>query len=185
VDAHLALLPPGATFKGVFFLDLIRLGAAAMPVAELFHLAGMSEQRYMVFRDYPTSDYLRLSVTVALAVHPTLPLGEALRRVGQTTFRTALGSLVGKTLFGVYGRDLEPLLFTAPRAYRVFTNFGDVAVEKTGPGAFRFTLRSLPVFLETFQVGVLEGVLQYCGVEGRIRILVEALDRAILELEVR
>jgi eukaryotic-like serine/threonine-protein kinase len=183
VDAHLALLPPDATCKGVFFADLFRLGASTLPAAELFHLAGLPEQRYTAFRDYPAADYLRLAVAAALAVHPTLPLGEALRRIGQTAFRTASSSLVGKTLFGVYGKDVEPLLLTAPRAFRVFRNFGDATIEKTGPKAFRLTVRALPLFLETYEVGVVEGVLQHCEVEGRVRILVEALDRATLELE--
>ena len=138
----------------------------------------------MGFRDYPAAEYLRLLVTVALAVHSTLPLGEALRRIGHTAFDTASASLVGKTLFGVYGRDLEPLLFTAPRAYRVFLNFGEVSTEKTAPDAFRFTARDLPAFLETYQVGVLEGVLRHCRARGQLRLALDGLDRATLELQV-
>jgi hypothetical protein len=59
-----------------------------------------------------------------------------------------------------------------------------MTAEKTGPKAFRLTIRALPLFLETYEVGAIEGVLQHCGVEGRIRILVEALDQATLELEI-
>ena len=154
-----------------------------MSPSELFHLAGFPERRYVGFRDYPAAEYLRLSVTVALAIHATAPLGEALRRIGHSAFQTASNSLVGKTLFGVYGRDFEPLLFTASRAYRVFLNFGEVTAEKAAPGLFRFTARDLPALLETYQVGVLEGVLHHCGAQGRVRIVIEALDRATLELE--
>ncbi len=183
VDAHLALLPPEATCKGIFFIDLIRLGATAISPTELFHLAGFAERRYVVFRDYPMTENLRLTVAVAMAVYPKLPLGEGLRRIGQTAFDTVSTSLVGKTLFGVFGRDFEPLLFTAPRAYKLFLSFGEVLVEKAAPGLFRFHARAFPGFLETYQVGVVEGVLRHCGVRGRVRVAIEALDRGTLELE--
>ena len=52
-----------------------------------------------------------------------------------------------------------------------------------GPRLFRFTARDLPAFLETYQVGVLEGVLRHCDTRGRLRLALEALDRATLELE--
>jgi len=183
VDAHLALLPPDATCKGIFFLDLVRLGATVISPSELFHLAGFPERRYVVFRDYPMAENLRLTVAVALAVYPKQPLGEGLRRIGQTAFDTVSTSLVGKTLFGVFGRDLEPLLFTGPRAYKLFLSFGEVLVEKSGPRTFRFHARAFPGFLETYQVGVVEGVLRHCGARGRLRVAIEALDRGTIELE--
>ncbi len=183
LDAHLALLPADATCKGIFLIDLIRLGTRAMPAPQLFHLAGFPERRYVVFRDYPMSENLRLTVAVALAVYPDLPLGEALRRIGHGAFHTVSTSLVGKTLFGVLGRDLEPLLLTAPRAYRLFLHCGDVTVEKAGPARFLFRARGFPGFVETYQVGVVEGVLRHCGVQGRVRVAVEALDRVTMELE--
>ncbi len=184
VDAHLGLLPSDATCKGIFFIELTRQGATAISPNDLFHLAGFPERRYVGFRDYPASEYLRLAVAVAMAVHSALPLGEALRRIGHTAFDTASASLVGKTLFGVFGRDLEPLLFTASRAYRVFLNFGEVSVEKAGPGVFLFTARDLPAFLETYQIGVIEGVLRHCGARGRLRVGLSALDQATVELEI-
>jgi uncharacterized protein (TIGR02265 family) len=183
VDAHLALLPPGATCKGIFFLDLIRRGVAAVPARALFELAGFPEQRYVGFRNYPAAEYMRLAVAVALTVHRTEPLGEALRRIGQTAFATASASLVGKTLFGVYGKDLEPLLFTAPRAYRLFLNYGEVTVEKRGPSTYRAQAQGLPAFLETYQIGVLEGVLRHCNVHAHLRIALEALDQATVEID--
>ncbi len=183
VDGHLALLPPDATCKGIFFLELVRLGSTVTSPSELFRLAGFPERRYVVFRDYPLAENLRLTVAVALAVFPKMPLGEALRRIGQTAFDTVSTSLVGKTLFGVFGRDLEPLLFTGPRAYKLFLSVGEVLVEKAGPRTFRFHARALPGFIETYQVGVVEGLLRHCGVRGRLRVALEGLDRGLVELE--
>jgi uncharacterized protein (TIGR02265 family) len=156
-----------------------------MPLRRLLHLAGVPERRYVVFSDYPMSENLRLTVAVALAAHPTVPLGEALRRIGQTAFDVVSTSLAGKTLFGMFGRDLEPLLFTAPRAYRLFLKCGEVTVEKTGPRLFLFRSRGFPGFVETYQVGVIEGVLRHCGAQGQVRVAIEALDRVTMELELR
>jgi uncharacterized protein (TIGR02265 family) len=185
VDAHLRLLPPDATCKGIFFMDLIRLGATVIPPPELFHRAGLSERRYVAFRDYSLAENLRLTLAVARAVYPTLPVGEGLRRIGWTALDTVSTSLVGKTLFGGLGRDLAALLLTAPRAYKLFVHCGEVTVEKTAPGTFRFHARDFPGLLETYQIGVIEGALHYCAAEGRLRIALEALDRAIIELELQ
>ena len=47
-----------------------------------------------------------------------------------------------------------------------------------------FTLQAtaFPAFLETYQVGVLEGILRYCGERGRIRIAIDDLSTATYEL---
>jgi uncharacterized protein (TIGR02265 family) len=182
IDAHLARLPPDATCKGLFFLDLIRLGTTAVSPGELACLSGVPERRYVSFRDYPMADNLRLTVAVARAVYLTEPLGEALRRIGRTAFDVVCTSLVGKTLFGGHGRELEPLLFTGPRACKLFLSFGDVAVEKAAPGRFLIHARGLPTFLETHQVGVIEGVLRHCRMRGRVRVALEALDRSTAEI---
>jgi len=182
LDAHLALLPTRATCKGLFFLDLLRRGAAALPPGELCRIAGIPERRYVAFRDYPMADNMHLAVAVALALHPSRPLGEGLRRLGQTAFETVSASLVGKTLFGAFGRDVATILLNGPRAFRLFLNFGDVTAEQTAPGRFLFHAFYLPLFLDTYQVGVLEGVLRHAGVEGRVRVASEALDHATAEI---
>ncbi len=182
LDAHLALLPIRATCKGLFFLDLLRRGAAALPPGELCRIAGIPERRYVAFRDYPMADNMHLTVAVALALHPSVPLGEGLRRLGQTAFETVSASLVGKTLFGAFGRDVATILLNGPRAFRLFLNFGDVTAEQTAPGRFLFHAFYLPLFLDTYQVGVLEGVLRHAGVEGRVRVAIETLDHATAEI---
>jgi serine/threonine-protein kinase len=184
LDAHLALLPADATCKGMFFLDLVRYGSTVIHPQELFQLAGVPERRYMIFRDYPVSEYLRLAVAVALTVHRHTPLGEGLRRIGQTVFSTVAASLVGKTLFGAFGRDLEPILLTGPRAYKLLTSFGEVTADKIAPGTFVFRARDFPVFLATFQIGVIEGVLHHTNMQGRISVALESLSAGTVELVV-
>jgi serine/threonine-protein kinase len=174
LDAHLELLPPGATGKGMFFSRLLAIGAAARPASELCAAAGVPERRYIPFRDYPMRDYLRLEVAVAAAVHPAVPLGEGLRRLGWAALDSLLASHVGKTLFGIFGRDVERLLLSAPKAYELTLSFGKVTAEKMTGGKFLLHAHGLPAFLETYQVGVFEGVLRHCRAPGRVRIALRA-----------
>ena len=184
LDGHLGRLPTEAVCKGMFFLDLLRLAGKARTPAELHQLAGVTERRYVPFRDYPMADNLRLAVAAARCGFPGIPLGQALRRAGQAAFEMVLQSHIGRTLFGVLDRDVERLLGRWPKAYELLFNFGEVTSVVTGPGLFILRAERFPVFLETFQVGVLEGALRHCGAVGRVRLALHSLADATFEIEV-
>ncbi|APR86842.1 serine/threonine protein kinase [Minicystis rosea] len=183
LDAHLALLPSGAACKGLFLADLMRLVPRNRTVAEVHHLAGVPERRYIAFRDYPMAENMRLTIAMARSAFPGLPLGQAMRRLGQAAFDTVMGCHIGKTLFGVLGKDLERLLLHWPKSYELFFGFGHITMQRSGPGIYAMHARQFPVFLETYQVGVLEGALRHCGATGRVRIAMTSLAEAVLEVD--
>jgi serine/threonine-protein kinase len=183
VSAHLELLPGDAACKGLFFADLIRLGVRSRTVEELHAQAGLTPRRYVAFRDYPMADNLRLTVAVAHAAYPGLPLGQALRRLGQSAFDAVLDSHIGRTILGVLGRNVEALVLASPKIYRLLLNFGEVSVEKRTDGILVMRARRFPAFLETYQVGLIEGALRHCGAQGRFRIALESLAEATIELD--
>jgi serine/threonine-protein kinase len=183
VEAHLALLPEGAVVKGMFFIDLLRLGAKLKTAPELLALAGVPARRYVAFRDYPMAENMRLTATVARLVFPGMPLGQSLRRVGQTACDTVMETQIGRALFGAFERNLGWMLAQAPKAYKLLLNFGEITIERRGPRSFVMRAQHFPAFLETYQVGVLEGVLRHCNVRARMRIATEGLAFATLELE--
>ena len=127
---------------------------------------------------------MRLAVAAARVLYPRYSVGEGLRRLGQTTFDAVLGTHIGRALFGVLGRDLDRILLMGPRAFKLMLNVGQVHAEKTAPRTFTFRAAGLPAFLETYQVGVLEGVLRHCGEHGRVRIALQDLGAATVELTV-
>jgi uncharacterized protein (TIGR02265 family) len=182
LEAHLALLPPDATCKGMFCLDVLQQASRVTTERDLFRVAQLPERRYVPFRDYPLAENLKLTVAAARALYPRYSLGEALRRVGQTTFEAVLATHIGRALFGILGRDVEPILLTGPRAFKLMINLGQITAEKTSFRTFMFQAQGFPAFLETFQIGVLEGVLRHCGERGRIRIALEDLGTATVEL---
>lgn len=185
LDGHLRLLPPGATCKGMFFIDLFaRLGKLAT-ARDLAIAAGVPERRYVPFLSYPMEDMMRLEVAAARVLHPRLPVGEGLRRGGQRAFDLVLDTVIGRALLAVAGRDVATMLLRSARAYRSLTGIGALEVKQISPLEFHIHAREMPLFLETYQVGVLEGTLRHCNVRGDIWIEVRSLAEAIVVARLR
>jgi uncharacterized protein (TIGR02265 family) len=182
LEGHLALLPQEASCKGMFLADVVQRASRVTAERALFRAAELPERRYVAFRDYPLAENMKLTMAAARALFPRYPLGEGLRRLGQTAFETVLTTHIGRALFGILGRDVEPILLTGPKAFKLMVNVGLISAEKTSFRTFTFSAHDFPAFLETYQVGVLEGVLRHCGERGRIRIAVEDLAHATIEL---
>ncbi len=184
LDEHLRRVPNGATVKGMFFLELQRVAEQAGVWPEVLETAAVAEKRYYNFRDYPMVDNLRITAAVAAHVDPTMPRGDAIRYLGQTAFDVVLGSQIGRALFGAFGRDVEPLFLRGPKAFKLFLGMGEITSEKVAPRVYRVHARNFPAFLETYQVGVIEGVLRHCGAKGTISIALEDLANATIEVEI-
>jgi uncharacterized protein (TIGR02265 family) len=183
LDEHIRRVPSGATIKGMFFLELQRIAEEAALWPTVVRAAGLHEKRYFAFRDYSLVDMLRLTLASAAHVHSRVPLGEGLRRLGQGAFEVVMGSQIGRAIFGVLGREVEPLFLRGPKAFKLLLGVGEVTSEKIAHRTFRFHARNLPGFLETYQVGVVEGVLRHCGEKARVLIAVQDVANAILEVQ--
>jgi uncharacterized protein (TIGR02265 family) len=182
LDAHLALLSPDAACKGLFFNDPIqrlrKLNAAVDP----FALAGIPQRRFLPFLNYPYKDFLRLLVASARALYPDMPIGEGLRRLGRAGYVALLESQVGKVLFGVFGRNFEYVVQYGGKGYGVSLNFGKCEVESVAPCHARYHFSGIPGFIETYQVGVIEGGMEVCGVRGDVTVAMKDLANASMDI---
>ncbi len=186
LDAHLQHTPAGTTCKGLFFHDLLRTGArAGLTHAELCQAAGIPDRRYQRFHDYPLSDFLRLLMATARHAHARVPMGEGLRLIGRGAFDVVMESQIGRALLSVLSRDLDGLLKRGPRVYKQMLSEGEMVTEQVSFRAYVFHIKKLPLFLETYQVGALEGVLAHCGATGQILIQLDDLGTGRIELELR
>ena len=183
LEEHVRRVPSGATVKGMFFLELQRVAENAGVWPQVVQTAGVAERRYYNFRDYPMVDNLRITAAVATHVYPRMPRGDGIRRLGQTAFDVVLGSQIGRALFGAFGHDVEPLFLRGPKAFKLFLGMGEITSEKVSPRVYRFHAKNFPAFLETYQVGVIEGVLRHCEATGEIQIALEDLANAVIEVE--
>jgi uncharacterized protein (TIGR02265 family) len=97
-------------------------------------------------------------------------------------FRRFENSQVGKVLFGVLGTDTRRIMELGARGYKVSLNFGRVEVNGVGTNHLRYHFRNLPAYLETYQVGVVEGAMKASGVEGRVRVKLANLGNGSFDI---
>jgi uncharacterized protein (TIGR02265 family) len=182
LEAHLAAVPLDTTCKGLLMLDAIQRASKVVSEVELFRLAQVPDRRYVVFRDYPLDEGLKLTVAAARTLYPRYPLGEGLRRSGVSMFDALLKTHVGRSVFGVLGRDVDLVLLAGPKAHKILISTGELTAEKTGYRTFTFRATRVPCFLETFHVGLIEGAVRHCGERCRISIALDDLVTGTIEL---
>jgi serine/threonine-protein kinase len=182
LDAHVRLLPPDASCKGMFFMDVLARASRFAPSLDIHKAAGIPERRYLPFRDYPMADGLRLTSAAARVLFPRHGIGEGLRRVGRTAFETILGTHVGRSLFGVLADEIDSIFMRSPKAYKLLLNFGELSAEKTDFRTYLFRVKGFPAFLETYQVGVIEGVVAHCKERSQIQIALDDLACGAVEV---
>ncbi|HJL17133.1 MAG TPA: DUF2378 family protein [Sandaracinaceae bacterium LLY-WYZ-13_1] len=181
LDAHLAALPLGASAKGLYLRDPVRRAEAARPGVDLFALADVPKRRLLPFFDYPYGELMRLLVAATGVIWPSLPQGEGMRRLGRGAYEALLSQQVGRVIFAAFGNDFSRVAAVGARGWQVSVSFGSVRYVDLGPGHGAYRFREFPAFLETYQVGVVEGAMSICGVEGEVRTKLENIGEGVLE----
>lgn len=175
LEAHLARLHPRATVKGLFFADLIAKVARSAPGADLTARAGLPSRRYLPFFDYPCADWLRLKMAAAEVLHPRVAPAVAMRRLGRAAFPAFVQSRAGRMMFELAAPRLGDALARAPQAYAVISNAGTVNFEQRAPRVADIVFVGFPGFLETYQVGIVEGVCSHYGERVTLEIALESI----------
>jgi uncharacterized protein (TIGR02265 family) len=180
--AQFAAIPARATVKGMLVLAFVEQACRVVPARELFAQAGVAERRYLPFSDYSASDAGLLLYTAARLAHRGAPVGEGLRRLGRAGLDAVAESRSGKVIFGVFDFDVDQVLQRALKAYALTHSFGEFSCEKAGPDRYLVHMRKFASFLETAQIGVLEGILRLAQRRARIRIQLEDVANATYEI---
>ncbi len=182
LEGQVALLPPRATCKGMFFLDPIARAQRHDAAVDLFAMAGVAPRRYMPFLDYPHAEWMRVAYAAATVLSPGGRVGEGLRELGRHAYDVIFANPLGKVLFSPFGFDLERVFAHAGMGYRLGIGFGAVQSERRGPQHYRVTFEDFPSFLETYNVGVFEGAVAHYGSEAVVRIAHEHPAQATMDV---
>lgn len=182
-DGTLALLPEAASVRGMYLqlaLDYAERHAAG---ADVFARADLEPRSFKAFLNYPYENLLRLNRAAAELAHPELPLGEGLRRIGHEAFDTLVSAQVGRVIFAVLGRDFSRVVAVGAKGWKVSMSFGTVRHEALGENHSALHFSDMPAFLGTYQVGVVEGAMRWCGVQnGEVQVKVKSLSSATMEM---
>jgi uncharacterized protein (TIGR02265 family) len=170
VEAAIHRTPAYVNTKGMFTRQIAELGKRAAPTREAELYVGIERRRWMPFGDYPLRETMKLLANVAPLRYPGLPIREALRRLGWTAFSTFADSLAGKVVLGAVGSDLESVLGVADRGISLSLSHGKVVSRKIEPGYWELFYSDMWCFLDSYHVGVIEGVLRAKGVAAEMKI---------------
>lgn len=169
IEAHVRATPHGATCKGVLFAGAIERARRARPDVDVAAVAGVERRRYLAFLNYPYDELLRVLPAAAVLVFPGVPPAEALRRLGRGAFGDFRATRAGSIFLGLLADELAAVLVGAPGAYSMTLSLGRFATERLGARHVRMRFDDYPGYLETYDVGVLEGVIASYREEGVVR----------------
>lgn len=161
--AALERIPASATGKGMFVKRLLReLSCRGLPLPV--------DDSFSTFQDIPLRRCAELNVYAARAIHPGLPLPEALRRVARMSFETFQESLAGHLILTGTHRNPHPILALASRLVSYTTNVGSLHSVYVDASTRLIRARDTYLFPECFGVGMAEGVLTACNKRGRVLV---------------
>lgn len=165
-------VPAGATMLGIFFNSILNsLGKQREAVAREFG-------PYRPLTHYPLLEMLKLHVTGAKHLHPTLPLRAALRQTGRSMFPALFDSLAGRAVFGAFRNRIDEAFPYAPRALMMSMTGVEAEVLEKAHGEAVMSIRNDPVFLDAHVVGIVEGALEFMGAR---RQRVQIQSRGVLD----
>ncbi len=161
--AHRALAPRDGKVKGMFFRRII---------AETRAVTGrpITTRPFFAFSDYPLADWLTLLHDAALFAHPRLPVRAGLRRLGRAMVPAFAESMLGKVVYSVAGDSLMRALPLTPRVWSVISNHGTAEVRELRQGRVIICLRNVWDFLDSFQLGSIEGGMAFFGVDAAVKV---------------
>lgn len=166
VDEVRQRCPADATTRGMFLADIVAaLKAKNLPVPAT---------KYQAFGTYPQREFITVAAEAARALHPSIPEREGLRRLGQLAYPTFAGTMIGKVMFGVLGKDVGAVMRLSPRGYEASVSHGRAHLVEQGPRFVRVRLIDVYTFLDSYQVGVFEGALIACEAKGTVRVRLES-----------
>ena len=139
--------------------------------------------RIQAFKDYPLRAYMAQLIDAATTLYPHVSVHESLRRLGELAIPTFAKSIVGSVTMGVVGHSWELALKCVSRGYEVSLKPGSCTVASIGNGRALLQLRNVWNFGDSYQVGVVQGLMKWCEIKGTVTPKMLSLSDVDLTLE--
>jgi uncharacterized protein (TIGR02265 family) len=171
--AYIRAVPATAVIKGMY------PGAIAAEARKRGLSLPHAGDKYVPFLDYPLRDHLLLLTEAAAAFSPELSTRAALRKIGRAAVTVFLNSTLGRAALGALTTPgaTRLALVGITRAYT--TSIGKPSphaeVRETSDTSCTVKLTDFWIFLDSHQIGILEGVARACGVRCDILVASDGL----------
>ena len=165
IDAVIAQIPETAQIKGFFVNNYEKMLTMRRPELAQQIRDALPRRSYASLHNYPRGEVLRAEVALAKVLAPDVSTREALRRACNLVYPMFLSSLLGRVVLSTVGRNVDTVLALGPRMMSSVVNYGSVAAEKLGERHWRYHYRDYYSWLDSGDVGVIEGLLGHYGKE--------------------
>jgi uncharacterized protein (TIGR02265 family) len=172
--ARLSAVPEAASMRGMFIQFLL---ASTAPEVQAKYAA----RRYIAFKSYSMREYVEIMKDACEAM-PRQSHAQCLRKLGFGVYPNYAKTITGTAIFAVAGRSFQRMIEVSPAAYRIGLPPATVTVQTLGDRHARVELRECWNVPEFHQVGIWEGAMQVCGVQGEIQT--EALGFGAVDFDI-
>lgn len=142
-----------------------------------------SDERIQAFKEYPLQGYMELLLDSAVSLYPELTVHDGLRKLGGLAIPTFAKSIAGSVIMATVGRNWDIALTCVSRGYEVSLRPGKCIVTENANGRAIVQLRNVWNFSDSYQVGVMEGLMEWCKLEGRVTAMRTTMCDADLTIE--
>lgn len=145
------------------------------------NMAKRPMKRYSAFKNYPLREYVEL-LAFASAHMRKKAAADCVRRLGWRVYPNYAKTITGTAIFAVAGHDFHRMIEVSPTAYQVSLSPAEIRVVTLEAQYALIELRNLYNIPDFHQVGIWEGAMQTCGVQGQIKT--EAIDFGAVNFEI-
>ncbi len=172
VQQRLALIPPSASVRGMYFRSIDTILAKAGKTAQFLELF---PDKIAAIRWYPLSEFIvRLTVGSALLRGPER-VHEGMFEIGRENALAFANSLVGKVLFRLLSRNPRKLLEQGVAARRQSCNFGRWTLTFPDEQTAVMEMTEEYLFIESYLLGAAQGTFDAIGIA--VQATAELSDR--------
>ncbi len=129
-----------------------------------------TRHRFRALSDYPLREFMDIALCAASELHPSTDPSEGLHQLGRLAYPTFAETVLGRVIFAVATRTWPNTLRLSPRAYSVCMRPGQVSLSNMTAHGATVHLREIWSFVESYQVGVFGGGMEYFGVKGEVEV---------------
>ena len=168
--------PAENTVKGMYVAGLLQ-------TLETVGVVPPKRERLQAFKDYSLREYMDLLLDSALTIYPNSTVHNGLRSLGRLVIPTFATSIIGKVIMATASRSWDLSLKCVSRGYAASLKPGKCTVAEMTSGSALLQLRDIWNFGDSYQVGVIDGMMEWCRIQGKITPTVISRSSVDLAIE--